>query len=257
MKKFLVIVLAALLSFQLFSFAANAEAGTISLSTVQGQPGETVVVEIDLSANPGIACLLFKVYYDSSALTLLDAENTELLAGLFTTSQTIDVNPYVLLWTNASNCYGSGTIAKLTFRINQTATEGSYPIYVLFEECYSESLNDVFFTSEHNAVNIVSNACNHIWDDGTVAIPAGCETEGSMVYTCTLCGVTLEAPINATGHQFGEWSVAIPASCTELGTEARECSCGATERREIPATGHSFDESGLCICGAAASVDGE
>jgi len=115
---------------------------------------------------------------------------------------------------------------------------------------------------------------NHTWDNGVEKTPAGCDTAGVKLYTCTdNCGATKEAPIEATGdhvwgawtkvdgtnhkrtcttcqdgtpaeqskaHTWGAWTEVAPADCKNDGEEKRTCTdnCGAFETRPIPATGN-------------------
>ena len=116
---------------------------------------------------------------------------------------------------------------------------------------------------------------NHTWDSGVEKTPAGCDTAGVKLYTCTAtgCGATKEAPIEATGdhvwgawtkvdgtnhkrtcttcqdgtpaeqskaHTWGAWTETTPADCKNDGEEKRTCTdeCGAFETRPIPATGN-------------------
>jgi len=43
--------------------------------------------------------------------------------------------------------------------------------------------------------------CNHMWDDGVISTPAGCETDGMKTYTCSVCGDTKTEVIPATGEE--------------------------------------------------------
>ena len=86
--------------------------------------------------------------------------------------------------------------------------------------------------------------CGHEWDEGVVTIPATCESEGEMTFTCVLdgCGVQKTVLIPATGHDWGAWTVTTPAACESKGLETRVCAHDAThvESRTIPATGHAW-----------------
>ena len=85
--------------------------------------------------------------------------------------------------------------------------------------------------------------CDHRWDNGTVTISAGCETDGVMTYTCTLCGVTYTDPIPSTGHTWSEGVVETEASCETAGEKVYTCgACGAQYTEEIPPLDHSWDE---------------
>lgn len=244
MKRTLAIIMALVLCFQFVELKAHAAEAGISLSSAEGLPGEEISVNVMITGNTGLAYLKIKVAYDSSALTLVSAENTGLLGGTYTTSQYTNVNPYVLQWMAAGNSVGDGVIATITFKINDDAVPGNQTISLLFEECYDQEFNDVVFVPSGSVVTITKPVCNHVWDDGEITTPAGCETAGEKTYTCTVtgCGETRTETIPATGHSFGEWKVTRAATCTEKGVETRECACGETETREIAATGHKFGE---------------
>ena len=126
----------------------------ISLVEVSGQPGDEITVDVQMTGNPGLAYLKIRVGYDASELTLLSVTNTGLLGGMFTASQTIDVNPQVLQWVAAGNSYGDGVIATLKFKIADTATAGDKTLTLLFDECYNQNLDDVVFSVAPGTVQV-------------------------------------------------------------------------------------------------------
>lgn len=44
----------------------------------------------------------------------------------------------------------------------------------------------------------------HTWNDGEVTVRATCDAEGTMTYTCTVCGGTKTEPIPAIGGLLGD-----------------------------------------------------
>lgn len=58
-----------------------------------------------------------------------------------------------------------------------------------------------------------------------VEIPASCDEDGKLVYTCEVCGKTREEKLDATGHEFGASEVfEQPATCSATGVAAHwEC----------------------------------
>ena len=99
----------------------------------------------------------------------------------------------------------------------------------------------------------------HRWDEGVIQEAATCTEEGSILYTCTVCGATKTVSVIGE-HVAGEWTVVKEATCTEAGKEARICTiCGTVlEEREIAAKGHTAgvweEESGervqkCTVCG--------
>ncbi len=126
----------------------------------------------------------------------------------------------------------------------------------------------------------------HSWDEGTVTNENGCVLDGTMLYTCTVCGQTRTQSIPAAhdwtqilitqatcetdgemkrvckrcgeeqlqtipaGHSWDEGSVIKEPTCSEEGTKECTCTvCGSSEEQTIAALGHEF-YCGVCIrCG--------
>ena len=79
----------------------------------------------------------------------------------------------------------------------------------------------------------------HEFDDGVVTTPADCatETNGTILYTCTVCGGTQEETLWA----YHEWVVDVEnyATCTENGRYEAHCSvCNEVDAYDIEAQGH-------------------
>ena len=103
---------------------------------------------------------------------------------------------------------------------------------------YEEYLNEyVVYLHEQGILE-------HEYDDGVTVEPT-CTEEGTITYTCTVCGATEVETTPATGHT-EVTDEAVEATCTETGlTEGSHCvTCGEVlvAQEEIPATGHTYDE---------------
>lgn len=61
----------------------------------------------------------------------------------------------------------------------------------------------------------------HTWDDGKAVTEPGCLTNGSKLYTCSVCGGTKAEAINPVGHAFVEFP-ANAATCSEEGNIAHK-----------------------------------
>ena len=133
--------------------ASALPAASVTADAVVGKPGEEAAVTLSLANDPGIAYLKLKIGYDAEALTLIGVENAGLLGGTFTTSETMDTNPFVLQWMSASNSTGNGLLATLTFRIASDAA-GDLPVSVSMEEAYNESLGDVSVTATGGCISV-------------------------------------------------------------------------------------------------------
>ncbi len=126
-----------------------------SLSPASGHAGDTVTVKINISDNPGISGLKIKIGYDGSRLTLISAENSGILSGfMYTGSQTIDVNPYVMVWANAGNTNENGEIGTLTFKINDAAAPGDADLDLVCDFCTNQDLENVDFDVTGGSITI-------------------------------------------------------------------------------------------------------
>ena len=144
------------------------DAARVYAESVTARPGETIQIPLYVENNPGVAYVKFKVAYDSDKLDLISAEDQGIFKGIFTTSQTIDVNPYVLQWMNAGNATGNGCFVMLTFKVLDGAAEGDVSIQITYDEAYNETLDDVAFTFTNPTVTIRDYTPGDINDDGVV-----------------------------------------------------------------------------------------
>ena len=102
-------------------------------------------------------------------------------------------------------------------------------------ESYAKSEGLQFKPSDGSA-----DSHTHTWSAWTVKTPAGCETDGEQVRSCS-CGETETQKIDRLGHNYGPWNVSSDPTCTENGVNYRKCSrCGKEETTTVPATGHSW-----------------
>ncbi len=104
--------------------------------------------------------------------------------------------------------------------------------------------------SYESTVTDTGSAFEHIWDEGTVTVPATCTEEGEMTYHCTRAGCdgtkTQAIPVNPDAHDWDEGVVTKEPTCTEDGEKTVSCTvdgCDVTgEVIPIPALGHLWDE---------------
>ena len=79
----------------------------------------------------------------------------------------------------------------------------------------------------------------------SVSVPAGCETDGETLFTCT-CNDSYTEPIPATGHNYvADDSTKATPTCTKDGKEVDQVctNCGnIITGATIPATGHNYGD---------------
>jgi len=85
----------------------------------------------------------------------------------------------------------------------------------------------------------ILHACQHVYENRTET-PAGCETDGCITETCSVCGYVREETLPSPGHDLTVM-MDVPASCDGEGyyrAECRVCDHRITESR--PALGHTY-----------------
>ncbi len=96
-------------------------------------------------------------------------------------------------------------------------------------------------TCQHNRQK--GDYAEHTYDRGIIATPSGCESEGVIRYTCTVCGATKDESYAPKGHSYGEFEVVTPADCTVDGERVRTCTrCGDTQSEPISRTNHALTD---------------
>ena len=112
---------------------------TLSLTGGEAVPGGTIDVAITLAGNPGIAFLKLRVAYDDAVLALEDCTPGTALPGLFETSRSVLVRPYILVFASAGNMTGTGCVATLRFRVLPGARARRTEIRLSAEQCFGEA----------------------------------------------------------------------------------------------------------------------
>lgn len=107
--------------------------------------GDTFDVTIDLSENPGFACLILTPDYDKSALELVNYTNGSIIADL-----DVDTN---IVWSAAEDATADGTLITLTFK---ALKEGDYSVNMIFRESYDAELAEVGANIENDSVSVIS-----------------------------------------------------------------------------------------------------
>ena len=152
-------------------FNPNVEAKLI-VSHTRGAAGTTVTVDVSLEKNPGIVSAYLDLNYDTTKLTLTNAEDTGLLkGGLFSNDYT--TVPFALNWDDSlatTNNTANGVIAKLTFQIKEDCPEGTVPVTLSFAQgnIIDKDLNNVDFMAVDGAVEVVDYILGDVDGDGQI-----------------------------------------------------------------------------------------
>ena len=133
MKKLLIIILLISIMLSVNCFAAG---GVITVGESAAKAGETVELTVSIKDNPGFCYLRVRPQYDENALELLSVKAGDVYADTVGMGLNIAIE-------NGSDLHGDGSIAVLTFRVNEGAAPGSYAVNLKFIECYNYDELDV------------------------------------------------------------------------------------------------------------------
>ena len=156
----------------------------ITISGAEAQPGDSVDLTVIITGNPGITSIDFSINYDADRFTLTGKQNGKLLGGTIN-SQTLDKVPYYCGWINSlqkTNCTEDGTLITLTFKVNEGAVNGKYPISFTKKTVtgYDVDIKAVEFTAVDGYIEVKNgkepdkpdNPSSGAGGGGTVDLPA-------------------------------------------------------------------------------------
>jgi len=203
---FLLIILSLIPSFSVS--AAIIEKGIITIGTVSGNTGDTVIVPITIAENPGISGITISITYDSSALEFVKDIKGNVLYEYQTKAHPTR-NIIRLVTSEQGNRNNNGTMLSLEFKIAAKAPAKLYKIDINYSK---------------------GDFCNWQLDSIMPKIISG--------------GVDVKlSKSNCTHKTFTAWSVATIPSCLESGAEKRSCTfCGHVELRDTAPIGHEFSK---------------
>ena len=240
--------------------------GTITVvPAYQAQPGETVTVKLNLSANKGISNMRLQLTYPEG-FTLEKVQKGNALSALnFTPPGILTANPVNFVWDGTAADTSEGCILELTFRVANTVAEGGHNISLSYQEgdVLDGDMNEIQLELNQGEVQVW---CQHSVKATRYAQAATCTTAGnSEYYICCACGKYFSDVhgeneiaedswvIEALGHDIVT-DEAVSATCTATGlTEGSHCSrCGTVlkAQAEISALGHDYKNGTCTRCGA-------
>ena len=231
LKKFLCIFAVAVLLFSFgISAAADSRDGTITVDTVNGVAGDSVIVNISIKDNPGITAITVSVTYDSSLLTF-EGFNKGVLRD-YTVIPHPESNLIRFVCCENGDNDKDGVLLGLKFKIGENL-KGLSPVTVEYSS--GDFCN---WELKHLMPDIVSGGvevktaepdCKHSkYSEWVRTAEPDCTNSGYYTRTCEQCGHTELKEIPPLGHRFeSKWTVDIAATDTEKGTMSRHCTeCG-------------------------------
>ena len=153
----------------------------ISVSSAEGQPGDTVTVTVSLTENPGFAFINLKPVYDENVLDAPTIKSIN-LGGVKWTIKTSAA------WSDADNTYYTGDILTLTFHIKEDAPAGDTVVSVEALGAFDEVEEVVGVDITAGSITITGGS--HVHSMTEVPLKgATCTTPGNSAYWyCEECG---------------------------------------------------------------------
>ena len=229
-------------------------------SEVDGEEG-TLTVAIGLLQDiEGITGGTFKLDFDTTVFTLSDTEFS-------VDTESIQVEPTgTVAWTveEAEDIEATESLIVFTLAFDASATV-DYEITFSASELYGEDLVNIAGATGSDAAVTVSGTIvhEHSYGEITTKEEATCTEDGSINYTCAVCGESVTEIIAATGHTEGEAVTEneVAATCTEDGSydTVVYCTvCGEELSREttVVEAGHEWKEDEDASYGATCTTDG-
>lgn len=267
MKRFINILLSAILVLTFCNVVTYAADATVTISRISASPGDKIEVFFSLECPDGIKTLSFLDFeYDHSALSIIEDECEWIADGLI---KDIDFSNNASIITFSDNTPCNGNMLKLVFTVSGNANAGSLPVScsaigtrmidgketkITIAVSSGEILVNNSGKTENNKAP-VGKECNHDYK-GVVTTPANCKTKGVMTYTCVLCNdsYTQEIPLSQD-HSFGNWTAIKMPTILKNGTEERKCSvCGKKESRsteKLPYLPGDMNSDGILLASDA------
>ncbi|MBR7071045.1 MAG: hypothetical protein IKI29_02655 [Clostridia bacterium] len=200
---------------------------TVTVDTVTAAPGDSVLINIDISDNTALMAITVTFHYDPNVL-----EYTKFHAGFLRDYLLQDHNGYVsFVNCESENRTENGTLVTLEFKVKEDAQVGFYPITI-----------------------------KNIWPGQRADNLTGCFAcwEGTKI-TPTVVAGGVEIKYNGKNckHRYGKWTDTVEAKCTKGGMQTRVCSiCGHNENRETDPVGHEFTSEWIVDRPATSEQDG-
>ena len=226
MKKLISFIVIAAMLIGCFTVGAIASGTpTMTVSSENAKPGDTVTVKFSIANNPGVMALSVPVSYDTARLESPTFTESGMTGWTFGT---------VALWDASSNSTFEGTMFEITFHVKDDAANGIAVVSIGAVEAMNIDEEEIAFSVVSGGVEVKAPH-THEWDNGTITTPATCTTDGVKTFTCSGCDEIKTETVPALGHNWSEWTVTTEASCSAKGTETRVCANDEshTETRDI------------------------
>lgn len=208
--------------------AEQISAGIITIDTVSGITGDTVIVPIKISENPGMMAMTISITYNSAALQYEDYYYGDVLRDYYVVDHP---TKNLLRFVNCEkrDRSGNGTLLSLQFKIKDTAEADFHKIDIEYSagDFCNWSLDKIMPEIVSGGVEVAYNGsnCKHKkYGEWTVAAVASCKDSGAEQRICKTCGHIDLRETTALGHEYSDsWTIDEPATPEKDGMMSRYC----------------------------------
>lgn len=183
MKKIIAFCLSIVLLLTAFSAVAVSAAAqpTFAVGEAHGDAGDTVTVDVSVAKNSGIVSMKLLIEYDSNALKLTSIEGKDFDNVAFSP---LENNPVIANWIDTihPNNTKNGVVARLTFKILDTAPEGKTKLTLSYdpEDVFDLNFNNVTFAVQNGYVEVKnSNADKNITSSNNTQVSDSSDTNST------------------------------------------------------------------------------
>ena len=239
----LAVLIFCLLPLNTLGVSAAEKSFKLSLSTISGIPGETVVVSLNIVDNPGIYANTFTVHYDPNVL-----EYQTYIAGILKKDTSKKHNGYVSIVNCESgsvNKTGDGALYGFEFKIKENAPAGFTEVTIKnimpskqgnsLKGCFANLEGDKLmpeFTAGGVTVGYTMDNHSHKYEEWQTVVEAYCNSEGVKTRSCEFCSSSETGKIEPKGHSYGSyWTIDVVATEDAPGQMTRHCqnfNCNST-----------------------------
>ncbi len=208
--------------------AATIEKGIITVGTVNGNTGDTVIVPITITENPGICGVTISITYNSEALEYIEGIDGTVFYEA-KPQEHPEKNIIRFVTAESSNRKNNGTVVSLKFKIAPKAKAGLHKIDISYRsgDFCNWKLDRIMpkIISGGVEVNLSQSNCPHkSYSEWTLAAIATCLENGAEQRSCKDCGHVELRDTKPIGHEYSkDYTIDKEATKTESGLMSRHC----------------------------------
>ena len=232
MKKAFSLFLCVILLLSVFVFSASAENtktdGTINIATIQAAVGDTVIVPVTITENPGIMAITINFTYDSSTLEYVSYSKGNIFSD-YGVKAFPEENRIRFVNCESGDKKKDGTFLSFEFKVKDTAKMGLSEIGISYSkgDFCNYDLQKLMPTVIVGGVDVAFNGSNCVhksYGEWSEVTPATCEQEGAEQRTCKTCGHTEQKKTEKLSHKYSnDWTVQTAATEDAVGYMVRYC----------------------------------